>query len=194
MNTHRHCLCHLIQSFNIPVYGANTVPLIIGTQIGDHSLTLRLPVFVRLLRRSATTHSHRDYPCLYVSWALVLLPPIYAQGFALGVCVHFIGSSGLSKLWIGGAMSWSSPSTMRKVLTHYSKLGYGWGPAMLVLNALFCKHNILLTAVSVGTLIFECIMTPMSLFIAPQHRIWMTATSVGLHIGTIILLGTKLNQ
>ena len=41
--------------------------------------------------------SHRDYAMCYSTWALLLLPDPLARGVALGVCVHFIASSGFAK-------------------------------------------------------------------------------------------------
>ena len=55
------------------------------------------------LAESSCTHSHRDYAAVYCAWALALLPPALAHGVALGVCVHFIASSGFAKLVIAPA-------------------------------------------------------------------------------------------
>ena len=40
------------------------------------------------------------------------------EGAALGVCIHFIGSSGMSKLLVGGAR-WAAPGTLRAVIQEY---------------------------------------------------------------------------
>lgn len=48
---------------------------------------------------SCLTDSHRDYANMYVAWALAVpWSDAYAAGAALGVCVHFIASSGVSKV------------------------------------------------------------------------------------------------
>ena len=81
------------------------------------------------LAESAYSHSHRDHPCVYCTWALALLPdPQLASGVALGVCVHFIASSGFAKLHVAGRgrggllaglKSWPAPGTMRSILRQY---------------------------------------------------------------------------
>ena len=72
---------------------------------------------------SSATHSHRDYGNLYCAWLLAVCPPAVAQAGALGVCVHYITSSGLAKLVIAGsARAWSSPDTLGGVLQAYGKV------------------------------------------------------------------------
>ena len=42
-----------------------------------------------------------------------------ARGVALGVAVHFVLSSGVAKLWVGGGPAWMAPATMRTYLGVY---------------------------------------------------------------------------
>ena len=65
------------------------------------------------------SHSHRDHAAVYCAWALLLPEPL-AGGVALGVCVHFISSSGLAKLHVAaagkgvraGVAAWCSRATL----------------------------------------------------------------------------------
>ena len=61
------------------------------------------------LAESSYSHSHRDHAAVYCAWALALLPAPLASGVALGVCVHFISSSGLAKLHVAAEGKGASP-------------------------------------------------------------------------------------
>ena len=137
------------------------------------------------LAESSITHSHRDYPTLYCLWALVLMPSDeLAAGAALGVCIHFIASSGWAKVLIGGARGWSHPDTMRGVLRAYGKHSVAdSGPASKALCEFACSQDWLLVAISVGTLVFECVLVPAALLLPPTVRWTLVLASVALHLG-----------
>lgn len=72
---------------------------------------------------TSATHSHRDYANLYCSWLLAVASPDVARAGALGVCVHYIASSGFAKLYISGSpRAWCDSATLGAVLETYSKV------------------------------------------------------------------------
>ena len=73
------------------------------------------------LAETSVTHSHRDYANLYTVTALCVFPDRYTKGVVLGICVHFISSSGWSKVLVGGA-EWGLPHTLDSVLKKYQHL------------------------------------------------------------------------
>ena len=137
-----------------------------------------------VLAETSHTHSHRDIPNMYVAWSLALIPARLSRGFALGVCVHFIASSGFSKVLIGGVIGWAAPGTMRSVLRSYGALSLAnLGPGWPALNRWSVRHDTVLVGMSVSTLIFECVAVPASLFLGVELRVWLAFASVALHLG-----------
>jgi hypothetical protein len=141
-------------------------------------------VAVYSLAETSVTHSHRDYAGLYSAVSLAVLPDAYAEAVALGVCVHFIAGSGWAKVLVGGLKGWSSPGTLRSVLRCYGEYSLGEaGPAFPAMNRLVAGSDALLTALSVKTLLFECLVIPASLFLPSHLRVYMVFASVALHFG-----------
>jgi hypothetical protein len=141
-------------------------------------------VAVYSLAETSVTHSHRDYSGLYSAVSLAVLPDKYAEAVALGVCVHFIASSGWAKVLVGGLSGWLSPGTLRSVIQCYGKYSLGEaGPAIPAMNRLVASSDVLLTSLSAKTLLFECILVPASLFLPSHLRVYMIVASVALHFG-----------
>ena len=66
------------------------------------------------------------------------------------------------------------PNTMGNILRTYGKLSMEeYGPLSHSLNRFFSQSKILCTLVSIGTLIFECIMIPAALFLPQPLRLSM---------------------
>ena len=127
-----------------------------------------------VLAETSHSHSHRDHANMYVTWALALLPDRLSQGFALGTCIHFIASSGVSKLMIGGTSGWAAPSTMRAVLRDYGRYSLaGCGPGWPSLNRWSVRHDTVLAGMSVSTLLFECVAVPAGLLMPRHARLWL---------------------
>lgn len=137
-----------------------------------------------VLMETCHSHSHRDYANMYVMWGTLLLPCVMSKGLALGICVHFIGSSGLAKVVVGSLKDWVSPKTMRGVLKTYGQLDVtAGGPGWPALNQWSVERNIVLVMMSLSTLIFECIAVPAALIMNEKSRPLLALTSVMLHIG-----------
>jgi hypothetical protein len=54
------------------------------------------------LLENSTTNRHGDFPLLYNVWAMCLPDAGYASAASFGIGIHFVLSSGVSKLLIGG--------------------------------------------------------------------------------------------
>lgn len=138
------------------------------------------------LVESSVTLSHRDYLMLYNVWGLALLRDEYAEGLALGFCVHFIASSGLAKLLIGGT-SWLHPRTMHSILTSYGERGFAeGGPFSPKLNRFAGKSDIFALGDTSFVILFECIVVPLALLIPMRQRVILPAVAavmVLLHVG-----------
>ena len=101
----------------------------------------------------------------YSAWALALLPAHLAHGVALGVCVHFVASSGFAKLHVaGGAAAWAEPSTLASILRQYNSLPIReGGPLLPRASALLVRRPLLVATLSAFTLVFECALVPAAL-------------------------------
>eukprot|EP00040_Diaphanoeca_grandis_P033372 m.204399 g.204399 ORF g.204399 m.204399 type:complete len:448 (+) comp32885_c0_seq1:203-1546(+) len=134
------------------------------------------------------SHSHRDYANMYITWSLAVLPDRLSAGFALGVCAHFISSSGVAKVVIGGATGWSHPNTMRAYLQEYGSWSIStWGPAVPFINRFAAKHDAVLVAISISTLFFECVAIPLALVAPPYMRVYLAVASVFMHVGITVM-------
>ena len=119
--------------------------------------------------------------------------PQLASGVALGVCVHFIASSGFAKLHVAGRgrggllaglKSWPAPGTMRSILRQYATLSFAEGaPLSRRLNAFLRRHDALLVLLSASTLVFECAAVPAALLLPAAPRRLLIVVSCALHAG-----------
>eukprot|EP00928_Gymnodinium_smaydae_P023475 TRINITY_DN19360_c0_g5_i1.p1 TRINITY_DN19360_c0_g5~~TRINITY_DN19360_c0_g5_i1.p1 ORF type:complete len:488 (-),score=36.07 TRINITY_DN19360_c0_g5_i1:199-1662(-) len=148
-----------------------------------------IAVTIYQLVESSVTFSHRDYLMLYNCWALFLLPDRYAEGMALGFCVHFIASSGFAKVFIGGR-DWVHPITMRSILSTYGEYSLReGGPFSPTINRLIVKHEMLSAGDGVATLLFECVLIPLALAIPVGLRAvlpLLAVTMAVLHVGIFV--------
>lgn len=177
---------------------AAPVALLIASVAPD-SLLARLCVAVVValysLAESSSTHSHRDYPGTYICAASVVLPNDLLRGFALGVCIFFIGASGVGKLQVGGLTAWASPATLRGVLKKYVARSLddpaGGIPLLPGLTSWLCNGetvgNGLLCLLASGTLLFEVVLVPASLVMPPWYAQAMIGMSVTMHLGITVL-------
>jgi len=176
---HRRAI-YLLTCYSVP-------PLLALAALFPGSRALRclvaLAASLYQLAESSVTMSHRDYLMLYNTWGLALLPDAYAAGLALGLCVHFIVSSGLAKLYIGGA-EWVRPETMRSIMRTYGRLSFSeGGPWSPKLNRLVSDHDSLAWADSLGTLFFECVAVPLAFAVPVGARLTLGVTMLLMHVG-----------
>jgi len=146
-----------------------------------------IPGSVYCLVESSSTNSHRDYPMLYNLWALALLPDRWAEGVALGVCVHFVAASGLAKLHIGG-LAWLGPGPLSSVLRWYGDLEFAdGGPGSPRMNRLARDSQLCLSGLDKATLLFEILAVPAAMFLTPEARLCVgLGGMVCLHFGIYI--------
>lgn len=154
---------------------------------GSMYFRLTAAIFMSMysLAETSVTSSHRDYANLYTSWALVFSSSTnVAAGIALGVSVLLVSGSGLSKLLVGGTSEWAHSSTLSTVLAAYNEYSLDrCGPLIPALNVELRRKDWAVRLLSVTTLMFECILVPLSMFM-PSHVRWiMMLLSVGMHIG-----------
>jgi len=137
------------------------------------------------LSESAVTNSHRDFANVYCAWALALLPPGPApKAAALGICVHFIASSGLAKLRVAGLAAWCRPDTLGGVMKTYGSLSIGdGGPGSAALNRFLVGHPPIVSLLATSTMVFEVCVVPGALALPRALQPLLTALSVGLHLG-----------
>lgn len=138
------------------------------------------------LAESSATHSHRDYAIGYVMAAAALLPDALVEGAALGVCVHFIGSSGAAKVMVGGAAAWAEADTLGTVLEQYSRLSLqAGGPGSPSAGAWLRRRPLALRLLGGGTLLFECALVPAALLMPQSWRPLVALASLGMHVGIL---------
>jgi hypothetical protein len=115
------------------------------------------------------------------------MPCEYAKGVALGVCIFFISSSGYAKLLVGGT-EWAKSCTLDSVLEQYQKYNVPQGgPGLPALTRFARSQPWILSALASGTLLFECVLVPSSLFLPPALRVYMVYGSLGLHLGIAVM-------
>jgi hypothetical protein len=143
---------------------------------------------VYCLAESAATHSHRDYANMYICWLLALFREDTAAALGLGICIHYVASSGFGKCIIGGGRAWVEASTMRGVLREFSSYSLAeTGPAFPALNRFVRRQPWLLTSISIFTLLFECVAVPAALVLPVGVRFHLVTAMVGLHVGIAVL-------
>ena len=172
--------------------------------------------FYHLIEHSETNR-HGEFPVLYSMWAMCLYGNVGAtanddrqdddiedirQACVWGIAIHFILSSGYSKIVVGcrdrGGMlssssSWIHPCTMEAYLTCFrqystTKLSKPISPK---LNERICSSKLLCTSISIFTILFECIITPGSLFMTPEQRPIVCYTMIGFHVGIALFMSKK---
>ena len=176
-----------------PVLCHSVSPLFfLASQYPNHfsfRCTAALLISLYSLAETSVTSSHRDYLTLYTSWALCLTnSDALASGFALGFCIVLIAGSGWTKVLIGGWSAWSHASTLANIFKAYHSCTLAnCGPLLPSLNRTIRTYPILITALSTMTLLFECVVVPLSLFMPSNQRWAMMFVSVAMHIGIGVL-------
>ena len=139
------------------------------------------------LLETSATHRHGEYPLLYNAWAMCIPHPAYAAAASLGIAVHFIFSSGVAKLHVGG-WRWGAPSTMRLYLDVYHG-SRSAGPISRTLNRWIARRAWATAGIGLGTLVLECAVIPLVALVAPaEHRGLAAALMVGMHVGIALAM------
>ena len=154
-------------------------------------ICLALCLSVYGLVESSVTGSHRDFANVYCAWCLALLDPqgAYAKACALGICVHFVHSSGVAKAIIAGPAAWAlDGDCLGGILRHYGKLSLSeGGPGLMPLNRFLAEKTargrILSATLATATLLFECAIVPLALALPARLRCHLPVHMVLLHVG-----------
>jgi hypothetical protein len=162
--------------------------------VDPHWLPVRLlaALLVSLyhLVESSVTMRHAEYPLLYNVWAMCL-PTDYASAVSWGVAVHFVLSTGLAKIYIGGN-EWTAASTMRFYLTtYYSAKMKMSRPFLPSWNRWACQRNWATVFIATSTILLECGIVPLTLFLPASTRWIGSACMILMHIGIFLLMSKK---
>jgi hypothetical protein len=181
--------------------------------VGDEPVRLfsvKVALLQRLARACVRCRSHGEYPILYDVWALCL-PEAWAHAACFGIAVHFVLSTGIAKLSVGG-LSWMRcdsksrharihgsklvirpvcrPETMRTYLDCY-RGSKSAPPFSKQANAWLSGSDTRTTALAVGTVLLECVLVPSSLFLPPNARPLLAAMLIMMHIGIAVTMSTR---
>lgn len=158
------------------------------------NIILRIAVAISIsvyhLVESSVTCRHGEYPLMYNALAMCL-PTQYARAASWGIAVHFVTSTGLAKLWIGGAAAWMSHTTMHYYLTAYAKSKRSLSRPLLS-NTWACRRKWVLQSMAVLTLFLECILIPSTLWMPPSWRYQVgTGAMIVMHLGIFVFMSKK---
>jgi hypothetical protein len=167
------------------------------------------------LVETSESNRHAEYPILYSVWAMYLVTvfrpdtsdkggatttktiayyenEIYRQACVWGVAMHFLFSSGYSKVAVSGWTSWLNPKTMQTYLNCYRQARHVINrPIWMAGNRFVAKSNLLSTLVAFCILTLECIIVPFSLLIDDRRRMKVAYLSIAIHVAIAILLSFK---
>ena len=182
-----------------PVFLAVPIALLAAAALGQDSVAMRVVAALIYslyhLMETSVTCRHGEYPVLSTLWALALPDAAnsrgYAKAAALGVVIHFILSSGVAKVWVGGgAREWTRPATMRTYLNTYrpSKTA---GPISPIASAWVSARPWALTTIGGATLLLEIILVPATLLTGARIRAAALLALVAMHVGIALLLSKQ---
>ena len=150
---------------------------------------LTIAISIYHLVESSASGRHGEYPLLYITWAWLLLPDEWAHAACFGVMVHFVFSSGVAKLIVGGT-KWMGPHTMKAYLDLYlpSKSN---PPLSRRLNAEIADREWVMQLIGVGTIALECVLIPSCLLLPPAYRPLGALAMLSMHIGIALCLSLQ---
>jgi len=180
-----------VQKYRRAIFVGFPCSLVVGALYGEH-LVVRIFVAVVAsfyhLAESSVTCRHGEFPVLYNAIAMVL-PRDLAHAVSLGISIHFIFCTGVSKVLHGG-FHWVQSDTMRTYLQLYGESSSG-KPLLPELNILVRKWSILTSSIGFATIFMECIFLPGLLFAPGEFRVLGFLAMIGLHIGIAVLMSLK---
>ena len=132
------------------------------------------------LVESSASSRHGEYPWLYISWAW-LLPDAWAHAASFGVMVHFVLSSGIAKVIIGGA-GWLDARTLKTYLDVY-RPSKSSPPLSRRVSQEIAARTWMLQLIGAGTILLECLLIPACLLLPPTYRPLGALAMIGMHFG-----------
>lgn len=181
----------VLHQHRAPVFIALPLALALAA-VWDSGVTrvvVALTMSVYHLTESSATNRHGEYPTLYITWALCLPGPLLASSVALGVVVHFLLSSGVAKLLVGGR-AWADPSTMQTYLDAYRD-SQSARPLQPALSRWVAERAWATRGLSVATLLLECALLPACFLLPPRCRWLGTIAMVLMHTGIALMMSAK---
>lgn len=167
------------------------------------------------LVETSESNRHGEYPVLYSLWAMYLVAVFrpetpasfgpastrtiwyfenedYRRACAWGIAIHFIFSTGYSKVAVSGWKSWLHPKTMQAYLTCYGQARHAINrPIWMAGNRIVANSRLLSGLVAFSVLTLECILVPASLFLDESRRPQVAYLLIFMHIGIALLLSFK---
>ena len=130
---------------------------------------------------------HGQYPVLWTSWALVLLPLPFASAVARAATVYLFACAGLAKLCVPTSPAeYLHPGTMRLVMgkggsfenpTPRFEPAWPW-----LTRRLLCAPRLLRCA-AIGTLILELVLMPLTFLLSAEARLCVALLCLSFHFG-----------
>jgi hypothetical protein len=142
------------------------------------------------LVESSVTNRHGEFPLLYNAWAMIL-PEEYAHAASLGVAVHFILSSGVAKLAVGG-LGWLRPTTMAHYFEVY-RTSQVAKPLLPKLTQWLSTRAWTTCGFAIATIAAEVVLIPACGLFAPPgfYREVGYYAMIALHIGIALIMSGK---
>ena len=141
------------------------------------------------LLETSVTQRHGEFPLLYNAWAMCVPDSSYASALSLGIAIHFVFSSGVAKVLVGGGVEWIKPGTMRTYLSLYGA-SKSAKPLIPALNKWVARRDWATTSIGAATLVLECVLIPGCLLLPPEWRFVGALTMIVMHVGITVVMST----
>lgn len=151
------------------------------------------------LAETSITNRHGEFVFLYNAWAMALpVATSWRHALSFGIAVHFVLSTGWSKVSVGGfdplplglgVPAWLRPSTMRTYLRLYRGARSGAArPALEALSRWMSDVPVMCSLLSMQTLVFEVIFVPAVMFLDAEWRNLAAVLMLLMHVGIFALM------
>lgn len=170
-----------------------TTPLLlvlcaIYPQIHTLRIVLAIVAFDSVWGFNARSNWHKDYCMFYNICIFAFVPEYYQQACSLGVCIHFIVSTGSSK-WHISKGDWFTPGSCRAVFSQYQE--YTWkdgAPAWPALSRCVTASDACMLLSAIFTMTLECFHAPAVAFYPNEYmKLAFFATLIMMHVGIFFI-------
>ena len=181
----------LLHNYRQAIFAGLPLSLAVGA-VAPNIVAVRLAVAILIsvyhLTEVSATNRHGEYPLLYNAWAMCL-PNMYASAAAFGVAVHFVLSSGVAKLWVGG-LDWLAPDTLRAYLQMYGR-SRSSPPLSKLLNLFLSERAWATAAAATIVVVTEVLLVPGTLLLPTSGRWLGSAAMILMHLGIVLCMSAK---
>ena len=140
-----------------------------------------------VIETSSTSRHGVQYVVLHSMWAFVFPDP-FGSAICYGACIHFILSTGLAKMLVGGR-AWASSECMRVYLEAYGASS-SVPPLSPTLNKWIRRQPAVTKMIAVVTLALELVIVPGTLLIPHAFRPIASAALLCMHLGITIVMSS----